>query len=200
MAANSHKVAYQALAQALLKLPGEIQPTRSQLQEIGDRLAPLVQQAIVGDIGKLTMSGWPEKGEPEARGIVLKAKRATEFGTAKTGAVMVIRDRRGAGMIRLLDSGRNRTNTKGRTRQGWGEVYAGPGVNRSTGVTARTSSGGVRKVQDARKGAKRWNGYTRAERTWEDALKLMRTASPALAAEVVGAATAERIRKVVMGG
>lgn len=197
---NGHQVKYQALAEALLKLPGEVQPSRAMQQAVGDRLAPLVQQALRADLGKLTMSGWPEKGEPTARAVVLKGKRASEFGTARTGGVMIIRDRRGAGMIRLMDQGRN----NGNAGTGASAPFAGPGLNRKTGVTSRTKTGGLRKVKDLTNGgtrmAKHWNGYTAAERTWEDALKLMRAEAPKAVQDIVAADMAAQVRKVVLGG
>ena len=196
--ANDHKVAHQALAQALLRLPGEVQPSKAMALAVGDRLAPLMQQALRADLGKLTMSGWPDKGEPTARAIVLGGKRATEFGTARTGGVMIIRDRRGAGMVRLMDRGRNLGNAKVQARQGWGEGFAGPGVNRTTGMTSRTKSGAARKVRA--QAGKRWNGYTAAERTWADALKLMRAAAPGAVNEYVAAEMADKVRQVVLGG
>lgn len=203
---NPHHLAYQALAQALLRLPGEVQPSRAMAKAVGDKLAPLVAQAVRGDNnGKLSMSGWPDKGEASAFAVVLGGKRATEFGTARTGGVMIIRDRRSAGLVRVLDRGRNLGNTKGYTRRGWGEVFAGPGVNRATGMTSRTKSGSVRKVKDTTRGgygttSKHWNGYTKAERTWEDALKLMRAAAPGAVNEIVAADLADKVRKVVLGG
>lgn len=186
---NGHQLAHQALAQALLRLPGEVQPSRSMAQAVGDRLAPLVRQAIVADLGKASMRNWPSKGEPEGRAIILKGERASEFGTARTGGVMIIRERRGAGMIRLLDRGRNMGQAAG---------VAGPGVNRKTGMTARTKSGNVRKVKAS--AGKRWNGYTAAEHTWADALKLMRAAAPGAVHEIVAAETAAKVRQVVLGG
>lgn len=189
MTTNGHQLAHQALAQALLRLPGEVQPSRAMAQAVGDRLAPLVRQAIVADIGKPSMRNWPSKGEPEGRAIVLKGERAAEFGTARTGGVMIIRDRRGAGMVRLLDRGRNMGQAAG---------VAGPGVNRKTGITARTKSGNVRKVKA--QAGKRWNGYTQPEYTWADALKLMRAAAPGAVHEFVGAQMADQVRKVVLGG
>lgn len=197
MTTNGHQLAHQALAQALLRLPGEVQPSRAMAQAVGDRLAPLVRQAIVADIGKPSMRNWPSKGEPEGRAIVLKGKRAAEFGTARTGGVMIIRDRRGAGMVRLLDRGRNMGQAAG---------FAGPGMNKKTGITSRTKSGGLRKVKDQTTGGygtttgKRWNGYTAAEHTWADALKLMRAAAPSAVHEFVGAQMADQVRKVVLGG
>lgn len=196
MTTNGHQLAHQALAQALLRLPGEVQPSRAMAQAVGDRLAPLVRQAIVADIGKPSMRNWPSKGEPEGRAIVLKGERAAEFGTARTGGVMIIRDRRGAGMVRLLDRGRNMGQV-GR-RGVVGGLAQGPGVNRKTGITARTKSGNVRKVKA--QAGKRWNGYTQPEHTWADALKLMRAAAPGAVHEFVGAQMADQVRKVVLGG
>lgn len=194
--ANDHKVAHQALARALLRLPGEVQPSRAIAKAVGDKLAPLVQQAVRSDLGKLSMSGWPDKGEASAFAVVLGGKRATEFGTARTGGVMIIRDRRSAGLVRVLDRGRNMGQA---SRRGVvGGLAQGPGVNTATGMTARTKSGNVRKVT-ARPG-KRWNGYTPAEHTWADALKLMRAAAPGAMREFVADEMADKVRQVVLGG
>ena len=183
-------LAYDALAQALLRLPGEVAPSRAQAQAVGDRLAPLVRQAVINDIGKAKMSGWPSKGEADAFAVVLRSSNGTtRLGGTIGGGVMIIRDRRNAGMVRVLDRGRN---------MGQGSGVAGPGVNRKTGITARTKSGGVRKVRA--QAGKRWNGYTQAEHTWTDALKLMRTAAPRVVDELVAAQPADKIRKVVTGG
>ena len=93
---NPHQLAHLQLARALQKLPGEMQPSRTASLAVGARLAPLVRQAVVNDIGKAKMSGWPAKLEAEGRAIILKG-----------GAVMIVRDRRSAGMIRVLDRGRH---------------------------------------------------------------------------------------------
>lgn len=190
-------LAYDALAQALARLPGEVIPSRAQAQAVGDRLAPLVRRAVIADLGKAKMSGWPDKGEADAFAVVLRTSNGTtRQGGVVGGGVMIIRDRRSAGIVRVLDRGRNMGQA---TRRGVvGGLAQGPGINTATGITARTSTGGVRKVRAAK--GKRWNGYTTAEHTWTDALKLMRAAAPGAVNEVVAAKTAETIRKVVTGG
>jgi hypothetical protein len=82
-------------------------------------------------------------------------------------SVTVHPTRRGAGPWRVAEQGRNQGNASG---------FAGPGINRQTGETARTKSGGIRK-QRARK-ARRWNGRTAGKNTWSDAERLMADRTP----------------------
>lgn len=178
MAANPHQLAHLQLARALQKLPGELKPSRAVSLAVGARLLPLVRQAVVNDIGKATMSGWPAKLEAEGRVVILKG-----------GAVMIVRERRSAGMIRVLDRGRHMGEPGG---------IQGPGANRKFGTTSRNASGQVRKVRAVR--GRKWNGYTAPENTWSDALKLMRAAAPAAVNEYVAKDLADTIRKVVISG
>ena len=65
--------------------------------------------------------------------------------------ILVIPTRYSAGPWTEVEQGRNRGETG---------AFAGPGINRKTGMTARTKAGGVRKVRAVQ--AKRWNGVTPA--------------------------------------
>jgi hypothetical protein len=82
--------------------------------------------------------------------------------------VTVHPDQRGAGPWRVAEQGRNQGNASG---------FAGPGINRRTGETARTKSGGIRR-QRARRG-RRWNGRTQGKGTWSDAVAIMNRKLPA---------------------
>jgi hypothetical protein len=110
-------------------------------------------QALSSDIGDSSMSGW-------RRGRPIDLKPAYEVLSAHE--VEIAPRKRQRGPWRVLESGRNQGNASG---------FSGPAINRSTGLTARTKSGGIRK-QRGRK-ASRWNGYTRGKDTWSDARRLM---------------------------
>ncbi len=80
-----------------------------------------------------------------------------------------------AGPWTVAEFGRNQGNATG---------FSGPGVNRSTGATARTKAGRVRKVRERQ--AKRWNGTTRPKNTASDALRVMDRELPKVADKAVG--------------
>lgn len=108
-------------------------------------------------------SGW-RRGAPIQLGLAFKVH------TDSSGLTMH-RTARSAGPWKVAEDGRNRGGSSG---------VAGPGVNRTTGVTARTKSGRVRKVRATR--GRRWNGYTAGRGTWTAAQSTMsRAAGSALA-------------------
>lgn len=74
--------------------------------------------------------------------------------------------------------------------QGDAGGFAGPGINRVTGVTSRTKAGRVRKVR-ARQ-SKRWNGATRGKGTASDAIKVMDRELPKIADAAVLKVTRKR--------
>ena len=78
--------------------------------------------------------------------------------------------RSSAGPWTVAERGRNQGNAAG---------FAGPGINRRTGITSRTNSGGLRKVRAFR--AKRWNGRTRGKGTASDATATMDRELPQIA-------------------
>lgn len=78
-----------------------------------------------------------------------------------TGAVM-LPTRSGAGVITVANQGRHNGNAGG---------FAGPGINRKTGVTARAKSGVLRKVRATT--GKRWNGTTKGMGTADRAVARM---------------------------
>jgi len=90
-----------------------------------------------------------------------------------------------AGPIRVAEEGRNQGNASG---------FQGPGANRTTGSTARTKSGAVRKVR-ARQ-AVRWNGRTTGFRAWTQAEELIVARTPDRALK----ALVDQGVKVMLGG
>ena len=85
----------------------------------------------------------------------------TKLKKIKNGVVMTP-TRASSGPWTVAESGRNHGNAGG---------FAGPGINRSTGLTARTKSGNLRKVRAVK--AKRWNGYTDPKHTASRAVDRM---------------------------
>lgn len=90
--------------------------------------------------GDIKFSGWAPELELKVKPI--------------TGGAVLMPTRSSAGPWTVAELGRNRGSSGG---------FSGPGLNVRTGLTARTKSGGLRKVR-ARK-AKRWNGYTDGKET-----------------------------------
>ncbi len=80
-----------------------------------------------------------------------------------------------AGPWTVAEFGRHQGNASG---------FSGPGVNRSTGATARTKAGRVRKVR-ARQ-ARRWNGTTQPKHTASEALRVMDRELPKVVDKAVG--------------
>ena len=76
----------------------------------------------------------------------------TQVKKGRDDSHLLIPTRSGAGPITVLFQGRNQGNAGG---------FAGPGINRRTGTTSRTKSGGLRKVRAVK--ARRWNGTTRGK-------------------------------------
>lgn len=103
----------------------------------------------------------------------------TQLKDGKNGSTILTPTRESAGPWTVSAVGRNQGNAGG---------FAGPGINKRTGRTARTKSGGVRKVRAT--GLKRWNGTTRGMNTAEKAVKRMLVEVPAVAEDGV--------RKVIM--
>lgn len=99
---------------------------------------------------------------------------ATQLKDGKDGSTILTPTKDSAGPWTVATSGRNQGNAGG---------FAGPGVNRKTGRTARTKSGGVRKVRAS--GMKRWNGTTRGMNTADKAVKRMQAEVPKIAEDGV---------------
>ncbi len=142
--------------------------TRAQAEE-AQRIAA---HAAVSDLGgDRAFSGWTR-----ANPIQLD----TQIRNARDYNTMLTPTKGSAGPWTVAEFGRNQGDAGG---------FAGPGVNRSTGLTARTKAGAVRKVR-ARK-ARRWNGTTRGHRTASDAIKVMEDKLP----KIADAAVTKIIRK-----
>lgn len=78
----------------------------------------------------------------------------TRFDHVGEGKILFKPTARSAGPWTVAEYGRNRGNASG---------FAGPGAVRSTGLTSRTKSGGVRKVRAT--AGRQWNGYTQGKGT-----------------------------------
>jgi hypothetical protein len=131
------------------------------------------QEAAAGDLGSDgRFSGW-RRGAP--------FELATKYDIVGPGRVSFHPTPKSAGPWTVAQSGRNQGNAGG---------FSGPGVNRSTGETSRTKSGGVRKVR-ARQ-SRRYNGRTSGKNTADDALALIDKRLPKLVDTQIGRA----IRKV----
>ncbi len=103
-------------------------------------------------------------GDPKFSGW--KPPLDTHIKPTDTGAVL-LPTRSGAGPWTVANQGRHTGNAGG---------FSGPGINRKTGHTARTKSGGVRKVK-AGKG-RRWNGVTKGFHTADHAVAKMERELP----------------------
>lgn len=167
---------FASLNRRLGQLAGEFDGTagRKRLEAVGRQTKADVDDAVRADgLGDQSMSGW-------RRGAPIKV----------TGQARVISDSeifvgpqgKGIGPMRVLESGRNQGNASG---------FSGPGINTKTGTTARTKSGGLRKVRARKK--KRWNGTTEGRDTWSDAVQLMESRVPGRVHKQVQAAIRRHI-------
>ena len=123
--------------------------SRAQMARVGKALQPEIDRAVSADLSDTSMSGW-RRGSPIA---VVGTHRVLS-----DSAVLVEPVKPAKGPMAVLERGRNMGNASG---------FAGPGVNRSTGATRRTKSGGVAKVRAVK--GRRWNGYTQGKGTMADA-------------------------------
>lgn len=122
-------------------------------REVGTRAKQLARQAASVDLGgDPKFSGWAPTLDTKYRSL-----KGSQVG------VVISPTRVSAGPWTVAQRGRN---------QGETGAVLGPGVNRKTGLTARTKSGGVRKVRAVQ--AKRWNGATAGKGTASDAVVLFR--------------------------
>jgi hypothetical protein len=136
------------------------QTSRSQMARVGKKLQPEIDRAVRGDLGDTSMSGWRRKGPIP---IVGSSRALSDH------AVIVEPVKPAKGPMAVLERGRNVGNAGG---------FSGPGVNRSTGATRRTKSGGVAKVRAFK--AKRWNGYTAGKGTMSEASQAIKVKAPGL--------------------
>lgn len=115
---------------------------------LGKMAKKAAEASASGDLG----------GDPKFSGWAPKLD--TRYDIVGPGRISFKPTPRSAGPWTVAQQGRNQGNASG---------FSGPGINAKTGVTARTKSGGVRKVR-ARK-AKKWNGRTAGKGTADKALK-----------------------------
>lgn len=119
--------------------PEKLRITRLQ----GKEAQKIADQAANASIGG-GFSGWHRDAE---------IRLATRLFKIAEGHVLAP-TRSGAGPWTVAEQGRNQGNAGG---------FAGPGINRATGITSRTKSGGVRRVRGRQ--SRRWNGVTQGKRT-----------------------------------
>lgn len=142
---------------------GEI--AKDTVTAMSERATEIAEKYARRDVGAdFEMRGWPAA----LLGTKIKETRAGH------GAVLLPYNRAAAAGWTVNERGRNRGDAVG---------FQGPGVNRTTGVTARTKRGAVRKVRERK--AKRWNGYTRAKGTASDAQAEMEREVPKAAGRLV---------------
>lgn len=161
-----------SLARNLADAASDVKPDRESLFAVGERLVPLVARAVASDIGDTSMSNW-RRGHPIPIG-----------GAAHVSAdgLMITRDRTSAGMMRVLQDGRQ-SYAKGDRRQ------SGTYVSKKTGErTLKT-----RKV-------KRDTAASAGKGTWVDAEVLMHDAAPSAVFGTVGEEMATRIMEAVTRG
>lgn len=121
--------------------------TKEQAQE-AQKIAKRAASADLG--GDPKFSGWRPELDTQVKPI-----------RAGVGHVL-IPTRSGAGPWTVAEFGRNQGNAGG---------FAGPGINRRTGLTSRTKAGNVRKVRAVK--SRRWNGYTQPKFTATKAVAMM---------------------------
>lgn len=152
--------------QAIERMQKDIErDTKLYARAMAERAQTIAHDEATADLGgDAAFSGW-RRGAP----IGL----ATQLKTIQTGVAM-IPTRSSAGPWTTANQGRNQGNASG---------FAGPGINHRTGVTARTKSGGLRKVRAVK--AKRWNGTTDPKHTADRAVSRMERELTPLAEKAV---------------
>lgn len=150
---------FDAYAKALDQMQKDVdKETRTIIaREMGERAQRIATTAASADLG----------GDPEFSGW--KPQLDTRIKQTPVGVVLMP-TRSSAGPWTVAEFGRHRGNASG---------FAGPGINRSTGKTSRTKSGGLRKVR-ATKG-RRWNGTTNPKGTASTATERMDHELPSIA-------------------
>lgn len=122
------------------------------LKKVGELLEPYVDQAVVGDIGDHSMSGWSRKKPMEITGHSELAKSA-EHGIfiAAANKASPVKWARALGVMRVLTDGR---------------AAAEAGSFRISGTRIRKKDGAV---VDKRRRRKRTVGFMPGKGTWNDA-------------------------------
>jgi hypothetical protein len=110
-------------------------------REMGNKAQQVAEREASADLGgDPKFSGWAPRLDTQLKQIA-------------TGIVMMP-TRTSAGPWTVAQFGRHQGNAGG---------FSGPGINRKTGTTSRTKSGGLRKVRKTK--GKRWNGVTKGKGT-----------------------------------
>lgn len=119
-------------------------------REVGKRAVKIANEEAAKDLGSdRKFRNWAPTADT----------RAVEL---RPGVVSIRPTPKGAGVWTVVTQGRHQGNASG---------FSGPGINRKTGVTARTKSGAVRKVRA--RASKRWNGTTKGHGTADRAVARM---------------------------
>lgn len=163
-----------AFGRELAGLEGDLTAAeaRKVTRQMGAEAQAIAARHAAGDLGgDRAFSGW-RRGAP----IPLD----TQLRNISAGT-LITPTRRSAGPWTVAQTGRNQGNASG---------FSGPGVNRSTGLTARTKSGAVRRVRA--RNARRWNGTTNPKHTASDAVTEMERKLPAIADKAVLKVTRKR--------
>lgn len=140
---------------------------RQVMVKVGKTAQKAAESAASADLG----------GDPKFSGW--KPTLDTKVDHVGEGRILIRPTRSSAGPWTVAERGRNQGNAGG---------FAGPGVNRKTGVTNRTKTGKLRKV---RQRSKRWNGRTQGKGTATSAQAAMERQTP----PIFERAVTEAIRK-----
>lgn len=124
-------------------------------RKMGERAKAIADSAAGAELPGMKFRHWPPKLE-------------TQLKDGREGATILMPTKTGAGPWTVLDQGRHQND------------FAGPGINRRTGRTARTKSGGVRSAK-----GKRWNGRTVGKHTAAKAVARMERELPKIAEDGV---------------
>ena len=159
------------MADTLASFNGRVDRFRKELTDdaLGHALGQMAKEeadkAAAGDVGSdRKFSGWAPTLD-------------TRYDIVAPGKVLLKPTPRSAGPWTVAQQGRNQGNASG---------FSGPGVSRSTGLTARTKSGGVRKVRA--RGARKWNGRTQGKGTADTARAAIEKKAPGMVDTQVGRA------------
>lgn len=145
----------------------------SVLNEIGLEVKPLVESGVASELGDSSMSGW-RRGAPIkiAGRYDIYSESAPDQSSAEQS--LVVRPTpRARGPMRVLERGRHMGST--------GRIE-GPAIVQTgdrAGQTRRSKNGTI--VMGKRSRSKRWNGYTRPQRTWSEISAIMERRAPELA-------------------
>lgn len=149
--------------------------------KLGKLQKELTDDALMHDIGKMAKREAERAasadlgGDPKFSGW--SPTLDTRYDIVGPGRLSFHPSKRSAGPWTVAESGRNQGNASG---------FAGPSINRNTGLTSLTKSGAVRRTRGAR--ARKWNGRTQGKQTASDALAAIEPKVPKLVDSHVGRA------------